>query len=131
MDKAQSAQSGYRTWVFSGANYIVGVETGTDATGDADTANKELLVILPYVNVALCKALNDMAGVTNPSGAPGRDNGNADISTKFTGSFVAGQHIEDTASGSDVFDGQETGCFEGGGTPATGTYHFYHVLIGR
>lgn len=131
LDKAQSAQSGYQEWVFTAGNYIVGVETGTDALGDADASNKELAVMLPYVNETLCKALNDLAGVSNPSGAPPQDNGTAALSPKYTGSFTAGESIQDTASGTDALDGKETGCFEGGGTPATGTYHFYHVLIAR
>jgi len=131
LDKSQSAQTRYREWILSGTNYVVGVESGTDASGDASASNKELLLILPYVRSSLCIALNEMAGVTNPSSTPGRDAGNADITNKYVGSFGAGQHIEDTASGSDVFDGKPTGCFEGGGTPPNGTYHFYHVLIAR
>jgi len=30
-----------------------------------------------------------------------------------------------------ILDGQKEGCFEGGGTPTTGTFHYYRVLLVR
>lgn len=131
LDTTQSGETGYKQWLFTANNYVVGVETGTDSLGDSTGSNKELLIALPYININLCTALNDLVGVSNPSGAPPQDNNTADLTPKFTGTFGSGHHIQDTTSGTDALNEKRTGCFEGGGTPATGTYHFYHTLIAR
>ncbi|MGB0719509.1 MAG: hypothetical protein ACPGRX_03495 [Bdellovibrionales bacterium] len=110
-------------WIITGALRITGMETDT-----ASASASDLVLILPNVDLADCVAINNLAGVTNPSGAPPQDQTSADYSTHFTGSFTSGD-ILDPAGGET--DGKESGCFEGGGTPAAGTYHFYHVLHAR
>ncbi len=110
-------------WVFSGSNEAlnVGSHCGTAACLD-------LIAILPNVTQAFCYALNDKNGVNNPSDVPPRDSGAADITTLFTGSFSYGQAIAD---GANDLRGHREACFEGGGTPSTGTYHYYRVLYAR
>ncbi|MCB1783915.1 MAG: hypothetical protein KDI13_07950 [Alphaproteobacteria bacterium] len=130
LDTSKSAQSNYGEWVFTANNYVVGVGTGTDTSGDATPSNKDLIVILPYISSTLCAAVNDLVGVTNPSGAPPTNVTTSGLTPKYTGTFSAGDHIKDT-SGTDALNGKESGCFEGGGIPASGTYHFYQVLIAR
>jgi hypothetical protein len=47
------------------------------------------------------------------------------MTTQFTGTFAYSQGIE--TAGGETFAKKE-GCFEGGGTPAADTYHYYRVL---
>lgn len=118
LDSGQSAGANYGAWVFSGNNDVVNV----------GTAAPDLLLILPWVRRDICLTVNTMLGITNPGGEPPADNGNADISTKFQGTYAAAQSI---GGGDPEIEGQRAGCFEGGGAPAAGSYHFFQVLIAR
>lgn len=122
LDQGQSAGTNFGNWVFMGSNAVTGV--GTDG-GGADSS--ELLMVLPWVEESLCTEINDMLGIDNPGGDPPADTGNADLATKFVGAYAATQ----TIGGAAQIDGQRAGCFQGGGTPAAGTYHFFQVLIAR
>jgi hypothetical protein len=123
LDQANSGGAGYGDWIFSGSNAVTGV--GTDG-GGADSA--ELLMILPWVDKSLCTEINDMLGIDNPGSDPPADAGNAELATKFTGTYAGMQTI---GGGDPEIDGERAGCFEGGGAPAPGTYHFFQVLIAR
>lgn len=123
-DSAQSGGSHYGEWLFSGRNEIVGVNTD----GGGGGASVELLLILPWLRKDLCVQLNEMLDVTNPGGDPPQDSGNVDLTNKFTGSYTASQTI---GGGDPEIERQRAGCFEGGGTPAAGTYHFFQVLLAR
>lgn len=118
LDSGQSAGANYGAWVFSGNNDVVNV----------GTAAPDLLVILPWLRRDLCLTINTMLGVANPGGEPPADNGNADVTTKFQGTFTASQSI---GGGDPEIEGQRAGCFEGGGVPAAASYHFFQVLIAR
>lgn len=121
LDSAQSAQAGYGTWVFSGLNEISGV--GTDG---AAAANKELIAFLPYVSADLCVELNRKTDVDNPGGVPPQEADTiASYATLFTGTYSHGDVVDLPQSG------KTAGCFEGGGTPAAATYHYYQVLVAR
>ena len=120
LDIAQSEQINYGEWFF----------TGTATVKDAGT-QPALIMILPYVKRSLCLAINEALDIPDNAGEPPQDLAIAyDPSTKFVGAFPGTYEIRDTA-GAQVLDGHATGCFEGGGTPARGTYHFYSVLIER
>jgi len=118
LDQSQVAGANFGQWVFSGDNAVANV----------GTAAPDLLVMLPWVTRSLCTEINDLLSVTNPGGIPPQDNGNADVSTKFTGTYTASQSI---GGGDPEIEGQRAGCFEGAGAPAAGTYHFFQVLIAR
>lgn len=121
LDSAQSAQSGYGQWVFSGLNEVDLV--GTDG---ASAANKELIAFLPYVTKALCIALNEKVDMDNPAGDPPQEADTiGSYGAPFTGTYSHGELLTLPEKG------KTAGCFEGGGTPATGTYHYYQVLIAR
>lgn len=123
LDANQTSQPGYGTWIFSGANAVIGI--GTDGGG---AASSELLAILPWVNKELCVEINNLLKVVNPVTRPPQDSGNVDFSTKFTGTFSATQSI----GGDDPeIEGQRAGCFEGDTSPPSETYHFFQVLISR
>ncbi len=119
LDNAHSAQVNYGEWFFTGTTNVNGVGN-----------RNGLLIILPYIKRSLCLAINDALEIPDNAGEPPQDQGNAYATTKFIGPFLGTYDIYDSA-GAQVLDGQASGCFEGGGTPATGTYHFYTVLIER
>lgn len=106
-------------WVFTGGNYV----DGMGAAGNA--ADAELLMILPNVLRSVCAQINDYVGV---GGIP-KNTGNSD-DTAFTGNFSATPELIKEDGGT-ALEGEASGCFEGAGTPPSGTYHFYHVLIRR
>ena len=120
LDSAQSAQTNYGQWFF----------TGTATVNDVGS-QPALIMILPYIKRSLCLAINEALDIPDNAGEPPQDLAIAyNPSTKFVGAFPGTYEIRDTA-GAQVLDGQATGCFEGGGTPVTSTYHFYSVLIER
>ncbi len=108
-------------FVYSGR---IGVENiGVD--GGADGA--ELMMFLPNVKKEVCIRINETLKVTVPGLDPPANNGDtAYAGVPFQGSFSGG----DTINGS-IFRQKSAGCFEGNGTPAADTYHFYRVLIAR
>ena len=108
-------------WVITGGLRISGV--GTDG---GTSSNAELVLVLPNVTEALCTEINNKLGITNPSDVPPQTAGNADYSSKFTGTFSTGDLVSATE-----LNGKEAGCFEGNGTPADSTWHFYQVLLAR
>jgi len=121
---ANSGSAGYGSWWFGGTNII------TDVGGNTQPGNNELLAVVGYLDQNLCIRINDKLGITNPAGVPPQD-GSASViladAGKYTGTFAGSNAITDTN-----LDGKSAACFESGGTgPATGTYHFYQVLIER
>lgn len=106
-------------WIITGANAVRDVGTHN---GNADSS--ELMVILPNVNRDFCLDMNRKLGITAVGGAPPAASGPYDT-TEFAGNYTAGDVIEG-AAGSEVLNGQLSGCFQSGGT-----YHFFHVLLQR
>ena len=107
-------------YFFTGALYVDNIGSDSGTAADAD-----LLIVLPNVTVGVCEQINKLIGVTS-SAATVADTGDADYSgSKFTGTYSAGDQLGGPLAGF------AAGCFEGGGTPASGTYHFYQVLIAR
>jgi hypothetical protein len=134
-DRNQSGENGYGEFIVTGRNLIPGV--GTDC-GGADCA--DLILIVPFVHLDICRTLNFRLGVTSDSGAvPPKDAGDA-TGERFIGTYANDQQIQDAGA---TFSKKINGCFEGGDnilkygsstadfTGAGGTYHFYQVLIAR
>ena len=64
--------------------------------------------------------------------APPQDADDAWNGTTFIGTFANGERIGETSGGApNALAGREFGCFEGAGTPASGTYTYYQVLMAR
>ena len=115
---AQTTRRG--DWFFTGDNNVSGVGT---------SAGEELLIFLPYIHQSLCIAINDLLGVTNPSGVPPQEDSATGV-TQYTGSFGS-ETISDSGSN---LSGEKTGCFQGGDTSYPfddDHYIFYHVLLTR
>lgn len=109
-------------WVFDASNRIE--EVGTDS---ASVNAVELTMFLMNVSEAVCKAINERAGVTAKDATPPRDDVTM-TTTPYIGSFTDNSRISDSGN---ILDDQTVACFEGGGTPAVGTYHIYYVLNAR
>ena len=121
-------------WIFTGKLCVQGVgdqteAIATDCSTNTDGSDEDLVMLLPHVRKGLCIELNKMLGVTNPSGNPPADTGDAwAASPEFVGTFADGANIGVNNAG---LYRKASGCIEGAGTPASGTYVFYHVLLAR
>jgi hypothetical protein len=127
LDSTFSAQDGYGEWRFTGDN-SGRLMVGTPLSGVCDSsACKELLVILPYIKKGICQEIASKMNMLN-SGVIYQDANDIGL-TKFVGTFpAASNHLGDAAGG---MVGVYQGCIEGGRTPATGSYHYFQVLIAR
>ena len=114
--------SGTGLWVFDGSNRVVDMGTDNAVAGSAD-----LVMFLFDVKERVCKVINERAGVAAKDATPPRDDVTV-TTTPYIGTFTDASRISDTP---DALNGRQTACFEGGGTPANGTYHIYHVLHAR
>jgi hypothetical protein len=132
LDQNQSAQAFYGQWIFTGKICVQGVGNYSETIGvscSAAASNSDLVMLLPYVSLGVCLTLNTMAGVANPSGAPPVGTSDAwAASPQFTGTFATGANIG--LNDASLFR-QQSGCFQGAGTPPGGTYVFYHVLVAQ
>lgn len=122
-----AAQAEYQNAFITGATCVPQVGTGTATCASDGVDNEELVLFVPFVKPEICKEINDLLGIANPSDAPPVQ-GSCPWATKFTGSFAAGQII--SAPG---MTGQTAGCFRADSGCATmpDSYHFYQVLVAR
>lgn len=131
LDRTQSSQAGWGRWLFTGTTCIPGLGTGADATCANNPTELDLVAILPYVKLELCQAANMQMKVNvNNGGAPPVDQGDAwrAANPEYDGTYTTGEALIDAGN---ILYGRDAGCFEGGGTPPAGTYHFYMSLIHR
>ena len=120
------AQSTTTDWFFSGENIVVGVASSNSCV-TADCT--DLIALLMNVSKEFCVLINDKNGVENIGRNPPQDLGTMAYSDAFVGTYTITRHIKDDATL--YLSGHLEGCFEGGGTPPTGTYHYYRVLLAR
>jgi len=107
-------------YLFTGTVCVNGVGTGSYAACASDgLKNEELLLILPWVNADVCKAINS---ILNNSGSIPEEAAGGYDSTKFTGTYA-----DDFALDTDA----RAVCFQStGGSPGSG-YHFYYTLLAQ
>lgn len=116
LDKANNLKNLFGKTFFTGNLDVTG-----DGTGD-------LVMIIPYIRQDLCKHIN-MSLRNSSDGTPVLANNNAWSETPANDLF--GGTYGNTAIN---IGGNQSGCFEGAAAdtiPASGTYHFYKVLIDR
>ncbi len=126
LDITLSSPTLQREWFFP-ANVCIpeigSAPAGTGCNGDSED-NESLIVILPYILQDVCAAINDRLGL---GAAPLTEVGDAwpSANTRFTGTQTDGTVLNQ--------DRRMAGCFQGTGTgtPPTGTYHFFQVLVAR
>jgi len=104
-------------WTFNATNNAP--QIGSD--------NNDLIAFLPNVIEGFCILVNENSNIENPSDTPPQDPNNFDATTIFTGTYTGTNDL-----GTDALNGLKMeGCLEGSGTPPTGTYHYYRVLLPR
>ena len=130
LDGSQAGGAHYGYWLFTGGICVPGIGLGDDASCNADPANNELIALVPWVLKDICIQINRKLGIPLDNGNPPRLTGNAwpAANEQFIGSFAAGETIIDT---NNVLYGHPEACFEGGGTPPNGSYHYYRVIFPR
>ncbi len=111
----------------------------TSSAMDLGTNDDDLIMFIPYIKQEICIAINNTLGI-HPANdtTPSETNGPFAINIKFTGTYgpaldrkVSG---DGTTGSSEILHNHSAGCTEASGTastPATGTYHFYQVLLSR
>lgn len=140
LDQTKSTSPGYDTLIFNAWNAAYGVGKNCGSSGETDCS--ELLLIVPYVSLDVCKAINRSLGilptVDSPSNPP-QNNGDLDARV-FVGHF---EYAQDIYNVGESLKGKKSACIQGGSnvwgigasgealTPASGTYFFYSVLIVR
>lgn len=141
LDKNQSANAGYREWLFTGK---LGVADNSSSTAPRDTS---LVMILPYVSRDMCIALNRMLRHDGFNGdTPIEDNtsvlGDIAVLDKFNGEAAdydlaeridgAGTSYPVAPADPNYWKGRHSGCARGSDAGAgTPRYVFFHTLIIR
>lgn len=120
-----SGVTGLTVWnVISGHGKII--RAHIDGIG---TSNEDMVLVFYFIPREVCIAINNMLGITNPNGAPPRDD--ADPEHLYSGDFdntsgTIGDH-EPSLSGKQTFctEWRSDNDFPGF------NYHFYQVLVAR
>jgi hypothetical protein len=134
LDADQSAASGFGHWFFTGESCVFEVGNGgADCASANGSSDSDLIAIMPWIPLSLCKAINSALGVTERNVAPPQATGDGWDSTmnEYTGSFSQEGAINSSADDDAILTGVVAGCFEGGGNPPADSYHFYQVLVAR
>lgn len=113
-------------FIFTGENVVTGVGS-TDSCTTASCA--DLVALLMNVSKDFCLLINDKNHIENIGDTPPQDTASVAYGTEFVGNFTNTQYIKD--DGTLYLSGHKEGCFEGNGDPASGTYHYYRVLLSR
>lgn len=105
-------------------DFVTGWEIfGSHLVQNLETSNTEL-IIQAQVSGALCREINIMLGIPNPSdNAPVDDIQNI---ARFTGSYTPAAPDNIIGDDASEFDGKEAGCRKDGNN-----YFFYQVLVKR
>lgn len=116
-------------WTFIGRNQVSGV--GSTCTGADKNPCVDLVAFLSDVTQSFCIALNNSAGVTNPSGIPPKETSNINTASAFSGTFSYQTGMN--TSGGHTSSKPEA-CIEAtnvNGAAAGGKYYYYKVLLAR
>lgn len=119
----QGIQTTATDWLFTAENRIQ--QVGSNANSNASV---DLLAVLSNVTESFCLKINDINDIENPSDAPPRAQNDVELTTLFSGTYNNAELLSD--AGGHLSQKLE-GCFEGGGTPPIGSYHYYRVLLAR
>ncbi len=156
------ANDGSKQWIFDRNQAVLGVgperETGvanTSSTCNAATPNcQDLVMLLPLVDMNVCKAINFLLGLSSYAASPIQNLGKFDMHYKFSTpssspdaanySLLSSTHWPIYASGTPISTNalwdKKTGCAEASGgymdetytnQSGNGKYFFYQVLVER
>lgn len=132
--EAQDIPSGQsanmREYYYNLSHQVPGV--GTDDVGTGNEDSKDLMIIMPYVKVEVCRALNN--AIKRERLEPPEDSNTFNV-VGFWGGDIAAMgsfDIEDTAG---ILHGQPAACIHAsnvsGVATATPGYYFYNVIMPR
>lgn len=113
-------------WLFNAENIVTG---SGSADACAATSCVDLIALLMDVTKDFCLSINNKNDIENIADAPPQDVGDIAYSTAFIGAYTNTQSIKDDATL--YLSSHNEGCFEGDIDPASGTYHYYRVLLAR
>lgn len=124
-------------WIFTGDYEIDRIGSGTASNADGN----DLIAILPNVNRAVCRRLNEELGIIGGTDADGDgipDGGITTLPDATNNMTVAnsgfGAEVDIIGAGTGAaFSGQPFGCIDGNDADASSSspYFYYHVLIER
>ncbi|HRK97728.1 MAG TPA: hypothetical protein PLE43_04525 [Alphaproteobacteria bacterium] len=129
LDPSRSAKTQYGEWAFYGTQCILEVGDGDTTCGDAEI---DLMMNLPHIRRDICIEINNLNGITNPSGEPPTEEHN-NSGLGFKGAYSVGTgdpEIGEGVSGAELIR-HTTGCFKDNAGSWSGSYIFYHVLLVR
>jgi hypothetical protein len=106
-------------WHIYGNNEVKDVGTTC-----ADDECADLILVTDELRLNVCLKLNELMGVTNPSGAPPTDS--LINTTRFIGTYSYAETLGNEAG--EYLKGKTGGCFENTGSAK---YTFYKVLVAR
>ena len=119
---ADATTTGTEEYLFLSDNEVEGIGSTCGAASCAD-----LLMVIPNMREEVCIKLNDMLGVTNPSGVPPTDS-TIDDSTKFAPAPNPFGYSETIGDEDTALEGQQEACFEETGDTE---FVYYRVLSAR
>ena len=129
LDNQWKGRPFWGNWLITGATCVPGVGTGDTATCASDPTTLDLVLFLPYVKKELCEQININAEFNLPWGTPPQDDGDAwGANPEFAGTYDNGEAVMDSG---ELLYRRDSGCFEGGGNPPAGSYHFFMTLLHR
>ena len=135
LDEGQSAQSTYGHWFFIGESCVYSIGTGdADCASSNADGDSDLIAVMPWLNINTCLKINERLNI--PAAGNGRppSAGSPALSatpTPFTGEYAQNGSINSSGTDAAYLTAAPAGCFEGAGTPPSGSFHCYQVLLGR
>ncbi len=125
----EGIQTTSTSWVFSAANEL----NGAGSTVGATETTSDLIAFLPNITQQACLKINELNDIENLLNSPPQDCGTTNITNFFVGDYTNINQLLDGSGcgGTEELLSKLEGCFEGGGTPPAGTYHYYRVLLAR
>jgi hypothetical protein len=126
LDSSFTGDEGYGEWRFTRA---MCVEDLGGSCNDSDTNDDELVMILPYVKITLCKTINKNLQISTSTIPSDPDRAIPDALEKYDGDAPdSSLTLDDTGS---LLTNKTAGCFESAAGTLDGAYTFYQVLIER
>jgi hypothetical protein len=122
LDTAQVAQTHYGKYMFD-YHCLSGIGSSSAAVCTTVTSGDDLMMFIPFVTEAFCKAYNKKVGIALPSGTPPYYIGSIYRATGFVGGTTSSNAFTGVNTTSAIY-GKPTGCIEF----FTDKYYVYYVL---
>lgn len=116
-------------------NYGQKIFNGNGSVNNLRTTQAELIMLVPFLNISTCNAINQLLNISVAGSLIPEDNSGINVGDKFIGLFntspPASQIIGDSGSSNSISP-IISGCiFESTGCSGSSCYNFFHVLLAR